>query len=91
MTIETARLATGNIHPPDVKDPTEGVGAGSRALLLAPIIPPGMVGAGGAAGTLFWIDQKRRGSVVFMSQAMYGSPARSPYQKRLFAAIDQDL
>lgn len=89
MDVDTARLATGDIHPADVAAPSEGVGAGSRALLLAPIIPPGMVGAGGAGGTLFWIDQKRRGSVVFMSQAMYGNPARSPYQERLFAAIDE--
>jgi CubicO group peptidase (beta-lactamase class C family) len=89
--VETARLATGNIHPPNVADPSEGVGAGSRALLLAAIIPPGMVGGGGSAGTLFWIDRKRRGTVVFMSQAIYGGPARSPYQKRLFAAIDKDV
>jgi CubicO group peptidase (beta-lactamase class C family) len=91
MKVETAKLATGNIHPPGVADPSEGVGAGSRALLMGTIIPPGMVGGGGAAGTLFWIDQKRRGAVVFMAQAMYGGPARSPYQKRLFAAIDQGV
>lgn len=91
MKVETARLATGNIHPPGVSDPSEGVGAGSRALLLGTIIPPGMIGAGGAAGTLFWIDPKRHGVVVFMAQALFGSPARSPYQKRLFAAIDQGV
>ncbi|MCC6587125.1 MAG: hypothetical protein IT168_10575 [Bryobacterales bacterium] len=56
-----------------------------------PLTPPGTVGGGGAAGTLFWIDQKRRGAVVFMTQVMYGAPARSPFQKRLFAAIEQDL
>jgi CubicO group peptidase (beta-lactamase class C family) len=91
MKAETAKLATGNIHPPGVADPSDGVGAGSRALLMGTIIPPGMVGGGGAAGTLFWIDQKRRGVVVFMAQAMYGGPARSPYQKRLFTAIDQGV
>lgn len=91
MSVETARLATGNIHPQGVADPSEGVGAGSRALLMGGIIPPGMVGGGGAAGTLFWIDQKRRGAVVFMAQTLYGSPAKSPYQKRLFAAIEADL
>jgi CubicO group peptidase (beta-lactamase class C family) len=92
MKIETARLATGDIHPPGVADPNEGVGAGSRAMLRgAPIVPPGMVGGGGAAATLFWIDKARNGAVVFMAQAMYGGPARSPYQKRLFAAIESDL
>ncbi len=91
MKVETAQLATGNIHPPGVADPSAGVGARSRALLMGSIIPPGMVGGGGSAGTLFWIDQKRRGVVVFMAQAMFGSPARSPYQKRLFAAIEQGV
>ena len=89
MKVETARLATGNINPPGVSDPSEGVGAGSRSILMGTIIPPGMVGGGGSAGTLFWIDPRRRGAVVFMAQAMFGGPARSPYQKRLFAAIDQ--
>ena len=92
MTIETASLATGDIHPPGVADPNESVGAGTRALLRgAPVIPPGMVGGGGAAATLFWIDKARNGAVVFMAQAMYGGPARSPFQKRLFAAIEADL
>jgi hypothetical protein len=36
------------------------------------------------------MDQNRRGAVVFMAQAMYGGPARSPFQKRLFAAIEAD-
>lgn len=92
MKVDTARLATGNIQPPGAADPNEGAGAGSRALLRgAPIIPPGMVGSGGSAGTLFWIDQERRGAVVFLVQAMYGGPARSPFQKRLFPAIESDL
>lgn len=91
MSVETARLANGNINPPGVAEPTAVAGAGTRALLRSPIIPDGMVGAGGSAGTLFWIDQKRQGAVVFFAQAMYGSPARSPYQKRLFAAIEADL
>jgi len=91
MKIETARMAVGNINPPEIAEPSEGVGAGTRALLLNPLTPPGTFGGGGAAGTLFWIDKARRGAVVFMVQAMYGSPARSPYQKRLFAAIEQDL
>ena len=91
MKVETARLATGSLQPPNVADPSEGAGAGSRALLMAAIIPPGMFGGGGSAGTLFWIDQKRRGAVVFMAQVLYGGPAKSPYQKRLFAAIEQDL
>lgn len=91
MKIETARLATGNINPPDIAEPNEGVGAGTRALLTTPLTPAGTFGGGGSAGTLFWIDRKRNGAVVFMAQAMWGSPARSPYQKRLFAAIEQDL
>jgi CubicO group peptidase (beta-lactamase class C family) len=92
MKVETARLATGNIQPAGVAEPDENVGAGSRALLRgAPIIPPGMVGGGGSAATLFWIDKPRRGAVVFMAQVMYGSPARSPFQKRLFPAIEADL
>ena len=91
MAVDTARLAVGNINPPVVAEPSTGAGAGSRALLLNPLTPPGTVGGGGAAGTLFWIDQKRRGAVVFMTQVMYGGPARSPFQKRLFAAIEQDL
>lgn len=92
MKVETARLATGDINPPGVAEPGDGVGAGTRALMRgAPIIPPGMIGAGGSAGTLFWIDEKRRGAVVFMAQAMYGSPARSPFQKKLFPAIEADL
>lgn len=67
MKVETARLATGDINPPGVAEPSEGVGAGTRALICgAPIIPPGMIGGGGSAGTPFWIDQKRRGAVVFM-------------------------
>ena len=92
MKVATARLAIGDINPPGVAEPGEGVGAGTRALLRgAAIIPTGMIGAGGSAGTLFWIDPKRRGAVVFMAQAMYGSPARSPFQKKLFPAIEADL
>jgi CubicO group peptidase (beta-lactamase class C family) len=92
MKVETARLATGNINPPGVAEPDEAIGAGTRALMRgAPIIPPGMVGAGGSTGTLFWIDKPRRGAVVFMVQVLYGSPARSPFQKRLFPAIESDL
>jgi CubicO group peptidase (beta-lactamase class C family) len=91
MAVETARLADGNINPPGVAERSTGAGAGSRALLLNPLTPPGTFGGGGAAGTLFWIDQKRHGAVVFMTQVLYGGPARSPFQKRLFAAIEQDL
>ena len=91
MAVETARLVTGDIQPAGVAEPDQGVGAGSRALLRTPMLPPGSIGSGGAAGTLFWIDRERKGAVVFMSQAMYGTPARSPYQQRLFAAIEQGL
>jgi CubicO group peptidase (beta-lactamase class C family) len=89
MKVETARLATGDINPPGISDPQD---AGSRALMRgAPIIPPGMVGGGGAAATLFWFDRARNLAVVFMAQVMYGGPQRSPFQKRLFAAIDADV
>lgn len=91
MAVDTARLAVGNTNPPGVAEPSTGAGACSRALLVNPLTPPGTMGGRGAAGTLFWIDQKRRGAVVFMAQVMYGDPARSPFQKRLFAAIEQDL
>jgi CubicO group peptidase (beta-lactamase class C family) len=91
MRAETARLATGDINPPGIAEPGDGAGSGTRALLRTLIIPAGTVGAGGAAGTLFWIDKARRGAVVFMTQVMYVNPARSPFQKRLFAAIEQDL
>jgi CubicO group peptidase (beta-lactamase class C family) len=91
MKPETARLATGNINPPDIADPDETAGAGSRALLANPLYPPGSVGSAGASGTIFWIDPKRRGAVVFLVQVMYGLPARSPFAKRLHAAIDEDL
>jgi CubicO group peptidase (beta-lactamase class C family) len=50
-----------------------------------------MIGSAGASGTIFWIDPKRRGAVVFLVQAMWGLPSRSPYAKRLHAAIEQDL
>jgi len=89
MKIETAKLATGDINPPGVAEPQD---SGSRALMRgAPIIPPGTIGGGGSAGTLFWFDRPRNLAAVFMAQVMYGSPARSPFQKRLFAAIDADV
>jgi CubicO group peptidase (beta-lactamase class C family) len=91
MKPETARLAVGNIQPPGVEDPSETTGSGSRALLMNPLYPPGTIGSAGASGTIFWIDPKRRGAVVFIAQVMYGSPARSPYSKPLAAAIEQDL
>jgi CubicO group peptidase (beta-lactamase class C family) len=91
MRPETARLATGDIRPAGLAEPSEAAGAGTRALLRTPLIPPGTVGAGGAAGTLFWIDKAGRGAFVFMAQAMYGNPARSPFQRRLFAAIERDI
>jgi CubicO group peptidase (beta-lactamase class C family) len=91
MKPETARLAVGNIHPPGVEDPSEAVGSGSRALLMNPLYPPGTIGSAGASGTIFWIDPKRRGAVVFIAQVMFGSPARSPYAKPLAASIEQDL
>lgn len=88
MKVETAKLATGNINPPGVAEPQD---TGSRALMRgAPINPPGTYGGGGAAATLFWIDRERDLAVTFMAQVMYGGPARSPFQKRLFAAIEQD-
>jgi CubicO group peptidase (beta-lactamase class C family) len=89
MKIETAKLATGNINPPGVAEPQD---SGSRALMRgAPINPPGSIGGGGAAATLFWFDRKSSVAAVFTAQVMYGGPARSPIQKRLFAAIDQDV
>jgi CubicO group peptidase (beta-lactamase class C family) len=88
MKPETARLAVGNIHPPGVEDPSE---SGSRAMLMNPLYPPGTIGSAGASGTIFWIDPKRRGAIVFIAQVMWGAPARSPYPKRLAAAIEQDL
>jgi CubicO group peptidase (beta-lactamase class C family) len=89
MKAETAKLATGDINPPGVSEPQD---AGSRSLMRgAPINPPGTIGGGGAAATLFWFDRARDLAVVFMAQVMYGGPARSPFQKRLFAAIDQDV
>lgn len=91
MRPETARLATSNIHPAGLAEPSRAAGVGTRALLRTPLIPPGSVGGGGAAGTLFWIDKTRRKAFVFMAQAMYGNPARSPFQSRLFAAIEQDI
>lgn len=91
MRPETARLATGDIRPSGLAEPSLTAGAGTRALLRTPLIPPGTVGGGGSAGTLFWIDKARRGAFVFMTQAMYGNPARSPFQRRLFAAIEQDI
>lgn len=88
MKPETARLAVGNINPPGLEDPSE---SGSRAIFMNPLYPPGTIGGAGASGTIFWIDPKRRGAVVFIAQAMWGPPARSPYPKRLAAAIEQDL
>lgn len=89
MKVETAKLATGDINPPGVAEPQD---SGSRALMRgAPINPPGTIGGGGAAATLFWFDRPRNLAVVFTAQVMYGGPARSPFQKRLFAAIDQDV
>jgi CubicO group peptidase (beta-lactamase class C family) len=91
MKTETARLATGNINPPNIADPEETGDTGSRALLTHSLYPPGMIGSAGASGTIFWIDPKRRGAVVFLAQTMWGLPSRSPYQKRLHAAIEEDL
>ena len=89
MKRETAKLATGDINPPGVAEPQD---TGSRALMRgAPINPAGTVGGGGAAATLFWFDPARDLAVVFMAQVMYGGPQRSPFQKRLFAAIEQDV
>ncbi len=90
MKPETARLAIGNINPPNIADP-EAAGAGSPALLAHTLYPPGTIGSAGSSGTIFWIDPKRRGAVVFLVQTMWGSPARSPFPKRLQAAIEEDL
>jgi CubicO group peptidase (beta-lactamase class C family) len=91
MKPETARLALSNLRPRGAADPSEGVGAGTRAVLLYPLAPPGTYSSAGASGTLFWLDAARRGNVVFMTQAMWGSPARGPYSARLIAAIEEDL
>jgi CubicO group peptidase (beta-lactamase class C family) len=91
MKPETARLAIGNINPPGIAEPDEGVGAGTRAMLRTPLMPPGTIGSAGASGTIFWIDPKRRGAVVFLAQVMWGSPARSPYAKPLAEAIERDF
>jgi CubicO group peptidase (beta-lactamase class C family) len=91
MKPETARLALSNLKPAGVADPSDGIGAGSRAMLQNPLTPPGTFGAGGASSTLFWIDPARRGNVVFMAQAMWGAPANVPYWHRLFAAIEESL
>lgn len=92
MNAETARLALSNLKPPGVADPSDGVGAGSRALLQNPLTPPGTFGGGGASGTLFWIDPARRGIVVFMTQVMWGGgPAKVPYWRPLIAAVEESL
>jgi CubicO group peptidase (beta-lactamase class C family) len=91
MKTETARLATGNINPPNIADPEETGDTGSRPLLTHSLFPPGMIGSAGASGTIFWIDPKRRGAVVFLAQTMWGLPSRSPYPKRLHTAIEEDL
>jgi CubicO group peptidase (beta-lactamase class C family) len=89
MKVETAKLATGNINPPGVAEPQD---SGSRTLMRgAPINPPGTVGGGGATGTLFWFDRSTRLAAVFLVQVMYGGPQNSPFQKRLFPAIDADV
>lgn len=91
MKAETARLVMGDINPAGLAQPSEGIGQGSRALLSAALTPPGTKGGGGAAATFFWVDEKRRGAGVFMTQIMYGSPSRSPFQKPWFAALEADL
>jgi CubicO group peptidase (beta-lactamase class C family) len=91
MKTETARLVVGDIDPPGVHAPSEGIGRGSTALMSAALTPPGTWGGGGSAATFFWIDAKRNGAGVFMTQIMYGSPARSPFQKPWFAALEADL
>jgi CubicO group peptidase (beta-lactamase class C family) len=91
MKPETARLALSDLSPPGVADPSRRVDAGTRALLLNPLAPPGTFNSAGATGTLFWIDHARAGNVVFMVQAMWGSPANHPYARPLIAAIEQDL
>jgi CubicO group peptidase (beta-lactamase class C family) len=91
MRTETARLAVSDLKPPGIADPSEGKGAGSRALLHNPLTPTGTFGGGGATSTLFWIDRARRGNVVFMTQAMWGAPANVPYPRRLVAAIEESL
>jgi CubicO group peptidase (beta-lactamase class C family) len=91
MKTETARLVSGDIDPPGVKTPSEGIGRGTTALMSAALTPPGTWGGGGSAATFFWIDAKRTGAGVFMTQIMYGSPARSPFQRPWFAALEADL
>jgi CubicO group peptidase (beta-lactamase class C family) len=85
----TARLAFSNLMPAGVSEPSEGFGAGTRAL-LQPLIPAGTFGASGATGTLFWIDRSRRGVVVFLVQVMWGDPANHPYAGQLAAAVERD-
>lgn len=91
MKTETARLVLGDINPPGASAPSEGIGRGTTAIRSAALKPPGTWGSAGAAGTFCWIDAKRNGAGVFMTQTMYGSPARSPFQKPWFAALDADL
>lgn len=91
MKAETARLMVGDIDPPGVAAPRGRAGQGTSAITSAALTPPGTWGGGGSAATFFWIDWKRRGIGVFMTQIMYGAPARSPFQKPWFAALEQDL
>lgn len=92
MKPETARLALSDLKPAGAVDPTEGVGTGTRNLLLHPFGPPGSYGGGGAAGTIWWIDPALRGNVVFMAQSMGRyTPATYPVPKRLLAAVEADL
>ena len=89
MHAETANSQPATSIPRESPSPAM---AGSVARCCGrPIIPPGTIGGGGAAGTLFWFDRLRVSPVVFTAQVMYGGPARSPFQKRLFAAIDADV
>ena len=92
MKPETARLALSDLKPADAVDPAEGVGTGTRNLLLHPFGPPGSYGGGGAAGTIWWIDPALRGNVVFMAQSMGRyTPATYPVPKQLRAAVEADL
>jgi CubicO group peptidase (beta-lactamase class C family) len=87
----TARLATSDLTPPNVREPeATGTGAGSRAILI-PLAPPKTFSSAGASGTVFWVDSTNDRSVVFMTQAMWGGPAKSPYAARFMKAIEESF
>ncbi len=91
-----ARLAMSNLMPPGVFfDGSNGFGAGGRVTLFdtrgagkGPGSPAATYGWGGAAGTLFMVDQVRQFAVVLMLQTMGDS--RLPRDTDLAAALAVD-